>query len=85
MKDTRPEIEALFLERMMSRTSSERVAMAGRMFQTGKALVEAGILEEYGELSPAELRRHLFLRLYGQDFPEDERERIAEALATRAS
>jgi len=56
--------------------------MAGHMFATAKSLVCAGILEEHGSLDPDELRRHLFLRLYAQDFGETERARIFNAWKT---
>ena len=81
MKDTPAGIDAKFRELMMSRSPSERVAMACRMFQTGKSLIQAGILQEHGKLQPEELRRRTFLRLYAQDFAQDEREQIAKSLA----
>lgn len=81
MKDTPAGIEATFLDLMMSRSPSERLAMACRMFDTGKALIQAGILDECGELEPGELRRRMFLRLYPQDFAQDEKEQILASLA----
>jgi len=50
--------------------------MACRMFSTAKALVRAGIKEEHGLIDPYELREHVFLRLYGQDFGETEKAKI---------
>ena len=81
MKDTAPGIEAKFRELMMSRSPSERLAMACRMFEAGKSLIQAGILQEYGKLPPNELRRRTFLRLYAQDFAQGEKEQIAKWLA----
>ena len=76
MNDTSVEVEARFLKLMLARCPAERLAMACRMFSTAKALVRAGILEEHGLIDPYELREHMFLRLYGQDFGETEKAKI---------
>jgi len=81
MRDTSVQVEAEFRELIMARSPSERLAMACRMFETAKSLVLAGILREHGPLPPQALRRHLFMRLYGEDFDHDERERIAQYLS----
>lgn len=65
----------------MARSPSERLAMACRMFAAAKTLVQAGIEQECGEQTPHELRRRMFLRMYGKDFTETEQERIADSLA----
>jgi len=72
MQHTSPEMEAKFRESMMARSPGERLAMACRMLDTAKALVQAGILHQHGPLPPNELRRRTFLRLYGQDFSDNE-------------
>lgn len=81
MRDTPTTVEAKFREMILARSPAERLAMACRMFATGKALIGAGLVHEYGHLERRELRRHIFLRLYGQDFPETEREKIVSLLA----
>ena len=81
MRDTSVEVEAEFRKLIMARSPSERLAMACRMFETAKSLVLAGILREHGPLSPQALRKHLFLRLYGEDFDQDERDRIVQYLS----
>ena len=82
MKDTPTEIETRLRRLMQSRSPAERLAMACSMFTTAKALVQAGILQEYGELQPQEMRRLMFQRMYGQDFAEAEKEKIINSLAT---
>ena len=82
MNDGSARAEARFLGLLMARSPAQRLAMAGHMFATAKSLVCAGILEEHGSLDPDELRRHLFLRLYAQDFGETERARIFNAWKT---
>ncbi len=75
MKDTSPDIEARFQARLMELTPTERLAMAGRMFDAAKALVLAAIRAQ-GIRSPEEVRHLLFLRFYGQDFGDAHRAKI---------
>jgi hypothetical protein len=78
--DTAPDIERRYRQMMLSQSPSRRVAMACRMFATAKALIRAGIRQPDEGLSPAGWRRYLFLRLYGGDFDEAEREKILSHL-----
>ena len=82
MKDTSDAIEAKFREMILARSPSECLAMACGMFATAKELVRAGILQESGDLDPTELRRRIFLRLYGDDFEAAEKDKIIRLLAT---
>jgi hypothetical protein len=54
--------------------------MATGMFSAAVVLARAGIREECGELSENAVRRRLFMRFYGGDFSESERESILQAL-----
>ncbi len=81
MKDTSAAMEQKFHEMLRARTPQERLVMTCRMFGTAKALIRAGLLHEHGHLEPGELRRLIFLRLYGDDFGEEEREKIANHIA----
>ena len=76
MSDTSVDVEARFRELMLTRSPEERLAMACDMFATAKALVRAGIAKEVGLKGPNQIREHLFLRLYGKDFPETEKAKI---------
>ncbi len=80
MKDTPAEVDALFRTMVLAVSPAERVAMACRMFETAKALIRAGIEDEYGPLPPDRLREYMFLRLYGQDFGEEEKAKIISSL-----
>ncbi len=82
MNDGTSRVEQQFLSLIMAQSPAQRLAMASDMFATGKSLVCAGILEEHGSLDPDELREHLFLRLYGQDFGETERAKIFNSWKT---
>lgn len=76
MNDNSIDIEERFLKMIMARSPQERLAMACLMFATAKALVRSGIKEEHGLIGRYELRKHMFLRLYGQDFGETEQAKI---------
>ncbi len=80
MNDTPADIETRFRELILARSPAQRLAMAGRMFATAKALVRAGLLDMHGIIDPVDLRKHLFLRLYGRDFAEPEKARILDCL-----
>jgi hypothetical protein len=62
MNDTSPEIAKLVREKLMSRSGSERFVMGTRMFDAARAVVLASLPTG---LSPDELKRQLFQRVYG--------------------
>jgi len=80
VNDTSPSVEARFRQMMLARAPEQRLAMAARMFATAKALILAGLLHEHGQLSPGEIRRLTFERLYGLDFSEATKQRILRHL-----
>jgi hypothetical protein len=66
MNDTSPEIAKLVREKLMSRSGSERFVMGTRMFDAARAVVLASLP---AGLSPDELKRQLFQRVYGLAAP----------------
>ena len=76
MEDTPRHIQEIYRCQIMALAPEERLRMVSSLFDTARALVLAG-------LPPGtEPRRALFLRFYGQDFPDPaQRERILAALA----
>ena len=81
MNDTSPRVAARYRATLMRLAPGERLAMAGRMFGAAKTLALAGIRMRYGDLSPAALRRQIFLRFYGADFTPSQAQRILERIA----
>ena len=79
MKDTSPEIEQRYREMLLQRSGEERLKMGCSMHETAKALVRASIVEKSPNISPADLRKALFLRFYDNDFDPETRERILRA------
>ena len=66
MNDTSPEIAELVRQKLMTRSGSERFVMGARMFEAARAVVLASLP---AGLSPDELKRQLFQRLYGLAAP----------------
>ena len=66
MTDTPPEITELVRQKLMARSGEERFLMGARMFEAARAMALASLPDS---LSPEELKRRLFQRLYGQPMP----------------
>jgi hypothetical protein len=66
MNDTPPEIAELVRQKLMARTGAERFVMGALMFDAARTVVLASLPPN---LSPTELKRRLFERLYGQSAP----------------
>ena len=77
MTDTPLEVERLYRELLMQRSGQERMMMASRMFDAARAMVLASLPPD---LTEAERRVALFLRIYGDDFDPETRERICNRL-----
>lgn len=80
MNDTSPEIAAEFDALMAQRCGSDRVRMACEMFDLAQRLAVAGIRADDPTIADKRLRVRLFERLYGDDFSEESRARIAAML-----
>ncbi|MHB0937953.1 MAG: hypothetical protein ACYDCO_08860 [Armatimonadota bacterium] len=81
MSDTPSHVERRMLALYAERTPTERLRMASGMFDTGIALMKAGILGQQPDLPEDELRITIFRRLYGDCFSEEELGRIAQFLS----
>ena len=66
MTDTSPEIAELIRQKLMARSGEERFVMGVQMFEAARAMARASLP---AGLSPEELKRQLFLRIYGQPAP----------------
>jgi hypothetical protein len=80
MKDTPPEIEALYRDMLMQRSGEERLKMGCAMRETARALVEASIREQDPRATPEAVRKGLFLRFYGHEFNAESRGKILAAI-----
>ena len=66
MTDTTPEVAELIRRKLMARSAEERFLMGVRMFDAARAMVLASLP---AGLSPEELRRQLYRRLYNEPAP----------------
>jgi hypothetical protein len=66
MNDTSPEIAEIVRQKLMARTGAERFVMGTRMFEAATAVALASLPSN---LSPLELKRQLFERIYGLPAP----------------
>lgn len=66
MNDTPPEIAELIRQKLMGCSAEERFVMGSRMFDAAREMVLASLP---AGLSPEDLKRQLFQRLYGQPAP----------------
>jgi len=61
---------------MAGKPPLERLRMASSMFDAGRKLVEAGLRNENGDLTEAQMRARVFVRMYGEDFSGQEMKKI---------
>lgn len=81
MDDTSPEMAEKMREMIRKKTPLERLEMGCSMYATSKQLIIRSILEENPDISEKGLRQQFFLKFYGNDFNEEEREKILQYLA----
>ena len=80
MKDTSPEMEEKVREIIRRKTPQERLEMASSMFALSRQLVIQAILRENPDISDSALRLEFFVKFYGQDYTEEELQKILTAL-----
>ncbi|MEW6304954.1 MAG: hypothetical protein AB1705_15880 [Verrucomicrobiota bacterium] len=66
MNDTSPEIAGMVHARLMAKTGAERFRMGSDMFDAARRMVLASLAKD---LSPNEVKRQLYFRLYGETLP----------------
>jgi hypothetical protein len=81
--DTSPEIAELYHRMLMNRSGDERIQMACEMFQAGRAMVHASLIDQGIQDHSEEMRVEVLRRTYWRDFPPDELETIAQAVRAR--
>lgn len=80
MNDTSPEMEKRYHDMLMRRSGEERLKMGCEMFDAAKAIVKSSILNENSRLTESELKEKIFLRFYGLDFSEPQKQKIIAGL-----
>jgi hypothetical protein len=83
MFDTHPDVAIPFRDLMMSKTGEQRLLMGCSMFETAKKIVLSSICNRKPGISDAEIRREIFLRFYGLDFSEADKDKVLSALSSQ--
>jgi len=83
MNDTHPEVAAQFRDLMKAKSNEQRLLMGCSMFDTAKQIVQSGIYCQHPGITPEEMRKEVFLRFYGQEFSQADKEKILSTLASR--
>jgi hypothetical protein len=79
MKDTRPEVAAQFRNLMKAKSNEQRLLMGCSMFDTAKQIVQSSIYSQHPGITPEEMKIEIFLRFYGQDFSQADKDKILAA------
>jgi len=77
MSDTTPEIQDIMDDIYKSKSGEEKLLIALSMFETARKIVLSSIPLN---LSDKNVRIELFLRFYGNDFNEKEKDKIISIL-----
>lgn len=80
MTDTSQKITARLQALYSSIQGWQRLEMGGGMFDDAKHMVIAGIRSKNTGLAAKDLKKLLFLRIFGNDFPKHKIERILSHL-----
>ena len=81
MQDTSTKVKNIYHDILMARTPEERLKMGCSMFDAAKQIVRSSILNKDSNISDQELKKKIFLRFYGHDFPLQKLKRILNSLA----
>jgi len=82
MNDTHPDVAIRFRELMMRKSGEQRLLMGCSMYDTAKKIVRSAIYNSRPGITEAEMKKEIFLRFYGPEFSQAEREKLLSALAS---
>ena len=82
MNDTHPDVAIRFRELMMRKSGEQRLLMGCSMYDAAKQIVLNSICNRQPLITDAEIKREIFLRFYGQEFSQAERDKFFSALAS---
>lgn len=82
MNDTHPDVAIRFRDLMMSKTGQQRLLMGCSMYDTAKQIVRSAVRNRQSGITEAEIKREIFLRFYGPEFSQADREKYLSVLAS---
>ncbi len=80
MNDTDPGIDRRFRQLIMARSQEERLIIGCSMFGAAKQIVKDAILDQNPGITPQRMKEEIFLRFYGMEFNNEEKEKILSVL-----
>ena len=78
--DTSEEMQKRYHALLMRRSGEERLKMGCSMYDAAKQIVKSSILNESPGLTESELKEKIFLRFYGLDFSQAQKQKIIVGL-----
>ena len=80
MFDTHHDVAIRFRDLMMSKTGQQRLLMGCSMYDTAKKIVRSAIYNSRPEITDEDMKKEIFLRFYGNEFNQADREKFLSAL-----
>lgn len=83
MNDTPPEIASQFRRLMMAKSNEQRLIMGCSMYDTARQIARSAIYSQHPQITPQEMKKEIFLRFYGHEFSQTDKEKILSMFASR--
>ena len=83
MNDTLPEVAVQFRNLMKAKSNEQRLLMGCSMYDTAKQIVQSAVYSQRPAITPEEMRKDIFLRFYGLEFSQADKEKIFLMLVSR--
>ncbi len=83
MNDTLPEVAVQFRNLMKAKSNEQRLLMGCSMYDTAKQIVQSAVYSQRPAITPEEMRKEIFLRFYGLEFSQADKEKIFLMFASR--
>jgi len=80
MNDTPAKVAVQFQKLMRMKSNEERLRMGCSMFDTAKQIAKSAIIAQCPKISAKEIKKEFFLRFYGMEFSETQKEKILSVL-----
>jgi len=80
MNDTHPDIAIRFQNLLMLKSNEQRLIMGCSMYDAAKQIVRSSIYNKHPQISSGQMKKEIFIRFYGLEFSQADRERIFSVL-----
>ena len=82
MNDTHSEVGVLFQNLMRLKSNEQRLLMGCSMYDAAKQIVQSAIYSQRPAITPGEMKKEIFLRFYGLEFSQADKEKIFSMFAS---